>query len=69
MREIPLAPRTVADFYRDVFATLRDLGIECTIHPMPVELLEHVIPLDQDTRHLSYEREPVERFLRLFIRA
>lgn len=65
IREIPLKPQTVADFFQAVFATLEELGIHCRIQPMPVELLDEVIPLDSDTQHRSYERDPVERFQRI----
>ena len=37
-RALPLAPRTVADFYREVMATLRDMALPVTIWPMPVEV-------------------------------
>lgn len=60
-RQVELAPRSVADFYREVFAALHELKIECEIWPVPVEI-EDPIPLDRDEQHKSYEREPVERF-------
>src|SRR2546423_12984595 len=36
LKSIALVPRTVADFYREVMATLRALGIEVKIWTMPV---------------------------------
>jgi hypothetical protein len=63
-REIALAPRSVADFYAEVFATLKALKIECSIWPVPVEI-ENPIRLDQDEQHRSYDRESVDRFWRI----
>src|SRR4051812_25965792 len=33
-RSLPLIPRTVADFYREVMAMLRDMGLPVRIWPM-----------------------------------
>src|ERR1044072_2028737 len=33
--EVKLYPRTVADFYKDLFATLQKAGINLTIHAAP----------------------------------
>ena len=44
---IPLAPRTVADFYADIMARLHRLGLETRIWTMPVEI-EAAVPFDQD---------------------
>src|SRR5437868_1295436 len=35
-RSLPLAPRSVADFYRETMATLRDMALPVKIWPMPV---------------------------------
>src|ERR1700747_2368912 len=35
---VALAPRSVADFYRELMATLRSLGIEVHIWTLPVEV-------------------------------
>jgi hypothetical protein len=60
VRNLPLEPMTVADFYRRVMAMLADLGLEVRIWPTPVEI-PNPIRFEQDTIHHSYEREPVER--------
>jgi hypothetical protein len=65
MRRLPLRPQKVAEFYREVIATLRELGVEVKIWPVPVELPDP-IPFEQDTRHASYDREAVARFWRIF---
>src|SRR5437763_12052835 len=53
-RSILLAPRSVADFYREVMETLRGLGIAVAIWPMPVEV-QNPIRFDQDHEHTSYD--------------
>jgi hypothetical protein len=67
-RTLPLEPRTVADFYRQAMALLRDLGIEVRIWPVAVEL-PAPIRLDEDTQHASYDREWVERWWRILSQA
>ena len=64
-RDIALAPRTVADFYKDVFAALKALDIRCRIWPVPVEIVDDPIPLDRDEKHRSYDPEYVQRFWRI----
>ncbi len=65
-RTIDLAPKSVADFYAELMATLRSLGIEVKIWPMPVEIA-NPIRFDQDRIHASYDREYVARFWRVLI--
>jgi hypothetical protein len=67
-RTIPLAPRPVADFYREVMDALRSLGIRVEIWPVPVEVAER-IPFDQDTRHSAYDPEYADRFRRILLQA
>jgi len=66
-RVLPLAPRTVADFYRDVMRTLTDMRLATRIWPMPVEI-PSPIRFDQDTAHHSYDREYVERWWDVLVR-
>ena len=47
---IPLAPRSVADFYKEFMAALQSLGIEVKIWHMPVEI-PNPIAFDRDTQH------------------
>jgi len=63
-REVALAPRTVADFYAEVFSALRELHIDVRIWPVPVEC-EDSIPLNTDVEHKSYDREYAQRFWRV----
>lgn len=65
-KTIPLAPRTVADFYREFMAALRSLGIEVKIWTMPVEI-PSPIAFDQDIQHASYDREYVTRLWRALV--
>jgi hypothetical protein len=64
MRTLALAPQSVAQFYRDVMATLRDMALPIKIWPMPVEI-PSPIPFDQDTVHASYDPVYANRFWRI----
>jgi hypothetical protein len=64
VRSLTLAPRTVADFTRDLLSTLRAMGLGVKIWPVAVELPEP-IRLDTDVVHRSYDRVFVERFFRI----
>jgi hypothetical protein len=65
-RTLPLAPRTVADFYREVIATLREMDLAVTIWPTAVEL-PAPIRLDEDTAHRSYDPAAANRFWRILV--
>jgi hypothetical protein len=58
---LPLAPRSVADFYGEVMGTLDQMGLATRIWPVAVEL-PSPIRLDRDVAHHSYDRESVERW-------
>jgi Family of unknown function (DUF5996) len=60
----PLAPCTVADFYREVIGKLRALGLDVRIWTMPVEIPDP-IPFEQDREHASYDRTYAHRFWRV----
>jgi hypothetical protein len=55
-RTLPLTPMPVADFYRDVMATLQTMQLPVTIWPMPVEV-PSPIRFNLDTGHASYDRQ------------
>jgi hypothetical protein len=65
-RHLPLAPRSVADFYAEYMSSLRALGIEPHIWKMPVEVADP-IPFDQDRTHASYDRDYAQRFWRVLV--
>ena len=67
-RSIELAPKSVADFYAELKATLQALDIDVKIWPMPVEIA-NPIRFDQDHTHASYDREYVSRFWRVLLSA
>ena len=65
-KQIPLAPRSVADFYREFMTALKSLDIDVKIWPMPVEIA-NPIRFDQDTQHASYDPEYANRFWRILV--
>jgi hypothetical protein len=63
---LELVPQSVADFYREFMSTLKSLGIDVKIWPMPVEI-PNPIRFDQDTVHASYDAAHAERFWRVLV--
>ena len=66
-RSLPLKPQTVAEFYAEVMATLREMALPVEIWPVPVEV-PSPIRFDQDTIHRHYDRELANRFWRILVR-
>ena len=67
-RSIPLAPRSVADFYHEYLAQLDSLEMPVEIRPIPNEL-EDALPFAQDQIHRSYDREYAHRCWRAMSQA
>ena len=67
-RVITLQPQSVANFYRQVMANLRELGVEVQIGMKPNETLE-AIPFDHDEKHAAYDLEYANRFWRVLLQA
>lgn len=65
-RNIKLMPRSVADFYQELMATLRSLEIEIEIRAKPDEV-PNPIPFAEDHEHASYDAEYVNRFWRILV--
>jgi hypothetical protein len=65
-RTLPLKPRSVADFYESVMATLASLVIEVKIWPMPAEI-PNPVRFDLDTAHASYDPDYANRFWRIMV--
>lgn len=65
-RAIALAPRSVADFHREVLDTLRDVGVSARITRLPSEM-ENIIPFDEDETHASYDADSASRLWRVLI--
>ena len=63
---LPLAPRSVADFYQQFMAMLHSAGIHVNIWRMPVEI-PNPIPFDEDRQHASYDAKAVENFWRILL--
>ena len=66
VRALALAPRTVADFYRELMHTLNEMGLPVRIWPVAVEL-PTPIRLDEDTQDRSYDHEYANRFWRILV--
>jgi len=66
LERIQLRPRTVADFYHELFGRLKDLGLETPIRTMPCEMVD-CIPFEQDRVHAAYDSEYVTRFWRALV--
>jgi hypothetical protein len=67
-KTLPLAPRTVADFYREFMALLKSAGIAVKVWKMPVEI-PAPIAFDQDRVHASYDPEYARRFWQILVSA
>jgi len=67
-RSLPLRPRSVASFYREVMATLGSLGFNITINTMPQEVA-NPIPFPEDDVHASYDADYANRFWRILFQA
>ena len=67
-RALALAPRSVADFYEEYRALLRELDVDVRIRPVPAEM-ETVVPFGEDRAHASYDAEAAQRFWRALVQA
>jgi len=65
-RQLALAPRPVADFYKELMAALRSIGIAVKIGTQPQEV-ENPVPFEQDRQHASYDPEFASRFWRILV--
>jgi len=63
---LPLAPCSVADFYRNVMDRLKALGLEIRIWTVPVELPDP-IRFDQDHTHAAYDAGWAHRFWQVLV--
>jgi hypothetical protein len=69
VRTRDLAPRTVAEFHRELLTLLDSLDIHVRIWDQPVEIKSDAIPFSQDLVHSSYDREYAQRFFDVLGRA
>jgi hypothetical protein len=63
---LPLVPRTVAEFYREVMRLLDGLGLGLTISTLPSEVPDP-IRFEDDVVHRSYDPEYANRFWRILV--
>ena len=67
-RDIALAARPVAEFWRDITGALDASGIDVELSSMPQEV-DDPIPFPDDTVHATYDRPAVTRFWRALLDA
>ncbi len=65
-KQIPLAPRPVAEFYALVMAALAELGIRVEINELPSEV-PGAIRFSQDRLHHAYDADYAGRFWRVLL--
>jgi hypothetical protein len=65
---IALAPKSVAQFYREVMAALARLGVSVRIWTTPCEVAAS-IPFERDEVHAAYDAEAARRFWRALVQA
>lgn len=68
VESLQLAPRTVADFYRELFRRLGVLGLDIRIRTVPSEIPDG-IPFELDREHDTYDAEHAIRFWRVLVQA
>ena len=68
VRSLPLAPKSVADFYREYQTLLHELGLAVKIRPIPSELAD-TLPFPDDNEHQSYQPDYVTRCWRILAHA
>jgi uncharacterized protein DUF5996 len=65
-KTLPLAPRSVADFYQQFMDMLRSARFDVKIWKMPVEIPDP-IPFDRDQIHASYDPDSAQKFWRILL--
>ena len=66
LRMLALAPRSVADFHRELMAVLAGMELPVHIWPVPVEVPEP-IPFAEDHGHTAYDSEYAGRCWRILL--
>lgn len=67
-RILPLAPQSVADFYRAVLTALGELELPVKIDHTPNEIVDP-IPFERDDTHRSYDSLAAHRFWRILLQS
>jgi hypothetical protein len=68
IRELPLLPMSVADFYGGLMQLLGELGVTVRIDELPNEIADP-IPFGRDRTHASYDAEYATRYWRVLLQA
>ncbi len=66
VRTLALEPRSVADSYAELMATLREMALPVSFWPIPVEVADP-IPFADDRQHASYDPAYAQRFWRILL--
>ena len=66
IKQIDLAPQSVADFYSKLMGMLHSLGVDVKIHATPDEVA-NPIPFAEDRTHKSYDAAYAHRFWRILV--
>jgi Family of unknown function (DUF5996) len=66
VKTMPLRPRTVADFYEELFLMLGQLDLTVRIFKTPNEVVD-AIAFDRDQTHASYDAAHANRFWRALV--
>jgi hypothetical protein len=66
-RSFGLQPMPVASFYARTLHLLRELGIEISIWPVPVEIPDPIEAFPDDVSHAAYDREAIARLWQAFV--
>lgn len=67
-QEMELRPRTVANFYTELFEKLQSIGIEITIHGSPNEM-DLAIPFRENTINATYDKNAAHNLWRAMLKA
>jgi hypothetical protein len=65
---LALAPRSVADFHRELMVRLAEMGLPVHIWPVPVEI-EGPVPFPEDEEHAAYDGAAAQTFWRMLVAA
>ncbi|MBD2102672.1 DUF5996 family protein [Leptolyngbya sp. FACHB-261] len=68
LRTMALEPRSVADFYEELFAKLAELNLKVKIHTTPNEVA-NPIPFEKDFEHKAYDADYANRLWRALVQA
>ncbi|MBT28571.1 MAG: hypothetical protein CMO01_02840 [Thalassobius sp.] len=66
--DMDLSPRTVANFYKELFEKLSSLGIDVKIHASPNEM-EPAIPFAENTINKSYDPQVANKLWQAMLKA